>query len=357
METWDTLEIQKLLYDQTMDVYLTRRGCNPALTFPQLHLQDRFSVRLMMPKVERINFNLQFLKPYKQEVWYLLLLLLTVACTLNWLLWKRMTVNVAMVIIFGHCRKTSRLTAILVVVIQFFKFILLEAYLGQVTSFMIRLRYQENPQTLEQFFDSSISLNAPEIMKQFLNHLPANLSTKLSNKLRKDGPFNEEAGYEPGFAYIVTEYASDTMKNAFSYESMFNATYFYIMEEPLYEFGMCYLFGMWSKFLVMFKQCLERLYETGIAIKLTNDAWRFANRALNANSTAVLMFPDLVPVFFFLCYGWTLSVACFGAEISLQTVRMIVLRNKHRILTVCYVPSAIKRFILRLGEKIEREAW
>uniref|UniRef100_A0A182U553 Uncharacterized protein n=1 Tax=Anopheles melas TaxID=34690 RepID=A0A182U553_9DIPT len=43
----------------------------------------------------------------------------------------------------------------------FLKFILLEAYLGQVTSFMIRLRYQENPQTLEQFFASDILLNAP----------------------------------------------------------------------------------------------------------------------------------------------------------------------------------------------------
>uniref|UniRef100_A0A182RKH2 Uncharacterized protein n=1 Tax=Anopheles funestus TaxID=62324 RepID=A0A182RKH2_ANOFN len=185
--------------------------------------------------------------------------------------------------------------------------IVTETYLGQVTSFMIRLRYQENPQTLEQFFDSSILLNAPEIMKQFLNHLPTNLSTELMKKLRKDSPFNEWAGYEPGFAYIVTEYASDAMKNAFSYESMFNATYFYIMEEPLYEFGVCYLFGMWSKFIVKFKECLERLYETGIFIKLTSDAWRFANRALKANSSTVLMFPDLVPVFFFLCYGWALS--------------------------------------------------
>uniref|UniRef100_A0A8W7PZ41 Uncharacterized protein n=1 Tax=Anopheles coluzzii TaxID=1518534 RepID=A0A8W7PZ41_ANOCL len=45
--------------------------------------------------------------------------------------------------------------------LNFLKFILLEAYLGQVTSFMIRLRYQENPQTLEQFFASDILLNAP----------------------------------------------------------------------------------------------------------------------------------------------------------------------------------------------------
>ncbi|XP_049299177.1 uncharacterized protein LOC125771978 [Anopheles funestus] len=356
-EAWNTLEILNLLYDQKIDIYLTRRGYNPALTFPQLHLQDRFTVRLMMPKIDRINFNLQFLKPYKQEVWYLLLLLLTIACTLNWFFWKRMSINVVMVIIFGYSRKMGKLTAILVVVIQFLKFILLEAYLGQVTSFMIRLRYQENPQTLEQFFDSSILLNAPEIMEQFLNHLPTNLSTALMKKLRKDSPFKEWAGYEPGFAYIVTEYASDAMKNAFSYESMFNATDFYIMEEPLYELGVCYLFGMWSKFIVKFKECLERLYETGIFIKLTNDAWRFANRALKANSSTVLMFPDLVPVFFFLCYGWALSGVCFVAEISLQMVRIIIRRNMYRIRTLIWMPNIVKRFICRVGESSKTQAW
>uniref|UniRef100_A0A182YP67 Ionotropic glutamate receptor L-glutamate and glycine-binding domain-containing protein n=1 Tax=Anopheles stephensi TaxID=30069 RepID=A0A182YP67_ANOST len=297
-------EIQELLYHKKMDMYLTRRACNPMLKFPQVVLQDRSKVRLMMPKAEMINFNLQFLKPYKQEVWCLLLLLLTIACTLNWIFRKRMTVNVMMVIIFGCNHTTSRLTAVLVVVIQFLKFILLEAYLGQVTSFMIRLRYQENPQTLGEFFDSSIQLNAPEIMKQFISHLPANLSSKMSEKLRKDIPFSDEAGFEPGYAYIVTEYASDMMKHAFSYDSMFNSTFFYIMEEPLYEFEMCYVFSLWSKFMRKYQECLQRLYEAGIILKLTDVAWSLATGALKANSSTVLMFPDLVPVFLFLCYGW-----------------------------------------------------
>ncbi|XP_050072747.1 uncharacterized protein LOC126560841 [Anopheles maculipalpis] len=318
-------EKQDLLYYHKTDMYLTRRGCNSKFPFPQAELQERLSVRLMMPTEAKINFNLQFLKPYKREVWYLLLFLLIVACTLNWIFRQRIPVNVIMVIAFGYFQTTNSLTALLVVVIQFLKFILLETYLGQVTSFMIRLRFQENPQTLDEFFDSTIQLNAPETMKTFIGHLPTSLSSRLLKKLRQDFPFNETTGYEPGFAYIVTDYASDMMQNAASYDSMFNSTFFYIMKEPVYEFRMCYAFSMWSKFAGKYKECLQRLYETGIILKLTNEAWRFATRSLKANSSSVLMFPDLVPVFLFLCYGWALSVVCFAGEIILKLGRTIMI--------------------------------
>uniref|UniRef100_A0A182NID9 Solute-binding protein family 3/N-terminal domain-containing protein n=1 Tax=Anopheles dirus TaxID=7168 RepID=A0A182NID9_9DIPT len=317
--------IEQMLHHREMDMYATRRGCNYAQTLPLLHLYDRSKVRLLMPKSQRTNFNLQFLKPFKPEVWYVLLALLLVGSAITWLFRQRMTVNVMTVIMFDHNRDTSRLAAVLVVVLQFLKFILLEAYLGQVTSFMIRLRYQENPQTLEQFFDSNVVLNAPVVLNAFLDRLPATLSVRMKEKLRSPQGNDTDQSYEPGYAYIVTEYASDTLKNEFSYDSMFNSTFFYVMEEPLYEFDMCYMFGSWSKFAGKFAECLVRLYETGVMHKLTGDAWRLANKALMANSSTLLVFPDLVPVFLFLCYGLIVSVLFFAGEILVQHVGNILI--------------------------------
>ena len=125
--------IPKLLKEKKMDMYLTRRGCNAAMPLPQLRLQEKLNVRMMMPKKQRFNLNLQFLKPYKSDAWYLLLLLVTIAGVLNWMFWKRVRVNILMVIIFGYHQEANRLTALLILIIQILKFILLEAYLGQVT--------------------------------------------------------------------------------------------------------------------------------------------------------------------------------------------------------------------------------
>ena len=314
--------IPTLLMEKKMDMYLTRRGCNAAMPLPQLRLQEKLNVRMMMPKKQRFNLNLQFLKPYKPEAWYLLLLLVTIAGVLNWMFWKRVRVNILMVIIFGYHQESNRLTAMIILIVQILKFILLEAYLGQVTSFMIRLRYQENPQTLEQFFASDILLNAPMAMDEMFIHLPVAVSEQLKKKLKlpRLSVVNDYGFYEPGFAYLITEYASDAMQKEVSDETFFNSSFFYIMREPLHEFDSCYMFGLWSKFCNKFKACLERLYETGIILKLTDDAWRLPNKALNADLSTVLMFSDVIPVLYLLCYGWVLGLLCFVVEICILKI-------------------------------------
>uniref|UniRef100_A0A182QZL3 Solute-binding protein family 3/N-terminal domain-containing protein n=1 Tax=Anopheles farauti TaxID=69004 RepID=A0A182QZL3_9DIPT len=309
-------DILKMLYNRHIDMYATRRGCNRGHQL--LYLHERSNIRLLMPKSQRINFNLQFLKPFKPEVWYLLLVLLLAGGALNWWFRDRLPVNVLMVVVFDVGRDFHRQTAVLVVVIQLLKFILLEAYLGQVTSFMIRLRYQEDPQTLEQFFQSNIELNAPVVLNPFINQLPSDISVRVREKLRNPQTRNPNLEFEPGYAYMVTEYASDALKNEHSYGSIFNASFFYVMDEPLVEFDTCYLFATWSKFMGKFGECLERLYETGIMLKLTGDAWRLANKAPKSSPSTLLVFPDLVPVFFFLCYGWIVSVAFFADNTAVQ---------------------------------------
>lgn len=285
-----------------------------------------------MPKTQKINFNLQFLKPYSPEVWYFLLISITIACTLNYVFWRRHNINILMVIIFGYQQETNGLKALLVLAIEFLKFILLEAYFGQVTLFMIQLRYQANPQTLEQFFATDIKLNVPEIMNHFFNQLPDITRQRIRSKLKQSQMFvNEIDTYSPDYAYLITQYGWDVLRDELSYESTFNSSHFYIMKEPLYETSMCYIFGKWSKFQVKFKENLELLYATGIINKLTNEAWRPSNKGSKGDSSAVLMLPDLVPVFYFIFYGWTLSAACFAVEIAINKVRIMLMHLKESL--------------------------
>uniref|UniRef100_A0A6E8WD00 PBPb domain-containing protein n=1 Tax=Anopheles coluzzii TaxID=1518534 RepID=A0A6E8WD00_ANOCL len=335
---WEYRIIAKLLSLKKMDIYLTRRGCNRTLIFPQIYLQDRYSVRILMPKTQKINFNLQFFKPYSSEVWYLLLISITIACTLNYVFWRRHNINILMVIIFGYNQETNGLKALLILAIEFLKFILLEAYFGQVTSFMIQLRYQANPQTLEQFFATDIKLNVPEIMNHFFNQLPDTTRQRLRKKIKQPQMFvNEIDTYSPDYAYLITQYGWDAMKNELSYESKFNSSHFYIMKEPLFETSMCYIFGKWSKFQMKYKEHLELLYAAGIINKLTNEAWRPASKGLEGDSSTVLMLPDLIPVFYCIFYGWTLSAVCFAVEIAINKVRIMLshLQNRLERLFVC----------------------
>ncbi|KFB40011.1 hypothetical protein ZHAS_00007490 [Anopheles sinensis] len=303
-----------------MDMYLTRRGCNEAMNLPQVPLQHRSKYHLLMPRVQRINYNLQFLKPYQPAVWYMFFALTIIAAILNWIFWKQLELNIIMVIVFGDGEKSSRFTALLVVAIQIFKFILLEAYLGQVTSFMVLLRYQEDPQTLEQFFESDTLLNEPIIFDKFISTLSGDLPVRMRKKLIGTRASNYTFFYEPGHAYIVTEYAADMIRNHRSYESLFNSSHFYILNEPLLEIQMCYFFCMWSKFEAKFVEYLGQLYANGVILKIMSEAWRLARKRSEVNVTSVLLFSDLVPVFYFLCYGWILGIVFLVVELTVDKI-------------------------------------
>ena len=101
---WEYRIIANLLAFKKTDIYLTRRGCNHTLGFPQIYLQDRYRVRILMPKTQKINFNLQFLKPYSPEVWYFLLISITIACTFK--LWFKVSPK-----LHTCCRRSNVLPA------------------------------------------------------------------------------------------------------------------------------------------------------------------------------------------------------------------------------------------------------
>ena len=44
-------ELQDHFFQDKMDVYLTRQGCHNAAQLPQLEHQEKFRIRIMMPKI------------------------------------------------------------------------------------------------------------------------------------------------------------------------------------------------------------------------------------------------------------------------------------------------------------------
>ena len=147
-------------------------------------------------------------------------------------------------------------------------------------------------------------LNEPVAMNYHFTHLPLVISIQWQPKFRPNytSIVDHSGAYEPGYAYLVLEYASGTMKSEFTYESVFNSSLFYILREPLSEIRMCTMFGVWSNFFARYKECLEWLYAAGIINKLAAEEWKFSSKTLN--TFTVLMFADLIPVFLFLCYGY-----------------------------------------------------
>ena len=92
---------------------------------------------------------------------------------------------------------------------------------------MIQLRYQANPQTLEQFFATDIKLNVPEIMNHFFNQLPDITRQRIRSKLKQSQMFvNEIDTYSPDYAYLITQYGWDVLRDELSYESTFTPSQF-----------------------------------------------------------------------------------------------------------------------------------
>uniref|UniRef100_A0A182MBA5 Uncharacterized protein n=1 Tax=Anopheles culicifacies TaxID=139723 RepID=A0A182MBA5_9DIPT len=208
---------------------------------------------------------------------------------------------------------------------NFIKFVLLECYLARVTSLLLVYRYEQDPETLEQFFATDIPIQMLPEHKTFIDTLAPAVSQAILNR-----------------AVLVS--GLDKVSNTFAYiDSVGRATYTiallqsldpstgrklsYILPEPLATYPAAYLFARTAAPL---RDCvaihLDWMRAFGY-VKLTD---RMNNVLLDADMRRVLISEQLVhvehmvPLLVFLALGWTISVVAFVGERFVYALEIIM---------------------------------
>ncbi|XP_050080413.1 uncharacterized protein LOC126568050 [Anopheles maculipalpis] len=306
----------------TRDVFV-----NDGMQKIMLASRDYFS--LVVPKPVTLNLMDALLQPFTKEVWIMVGVLVSIRILFAHLHDALMLLDMAGTIRnrtsyildndypwFGWMKLASSILT----------FLLVEAYLAQVTSLLLTLRYIEGPQTVDQFIASNILIVEPLQQTHFLMQVNQAQKALLKKRFVKRTP-EELANMSD--AYV--EYRSRVRFMNYGTEPIDPITgkrNYYILREPLAEVRFQYSFAKPTAFMRVAEHCFLWYEENGLRLHIDDAYDRWAKKLHSSKqhgiSGSVLVFSDLSSLWICTIVGWCVSGLVFLIELLIHS------RNRNR---------------------------
>uniref|UniRef100_A0A182T4Y2 Ionotropic glutamate receptor L-glutamate and glycine-binding domain-containing protein n=1 Tax=Anopheles maculatus TaxID=74869 RepID=A0A182T4Y2_9DIPT len=281
--------------------------------------RDYFS--LIVPKPVTLNLMDALLQPFKREVWILVGVLVSIRVLIAHLHDVMMLMDRAGTIRhrvrhildndypwYGWIKLASNILT----------FLLVEAYLAQVTSLLLTLRYIEGPTTVDQFLATNTLIIEPTESTHTLIQVDSAQKALLMKRFVKRS-LEERQSQNLADAYV--ELRSRVRFLNYGTEPIDPVTgkrNYYILNEPLADVRFQYGFAKPTAFMLVAEQCLLWYEENGLRMHLDNAIERWAKiqqvRTHHGISGSVLGFSDLNSLWICTAVGWCVSGLVFLIE-------------------------------------------
>uniref|UniRef100_A0A182LZL1 Ionotropic glutamate receptor L-glutamate and glycine-binding domain-containing protein n=1 Tax=Anopheles culicifacies TaxID=139723 RepID=A0A182LZL1_9DIPT len=315
----------------TRDVFVLDGG-------QKLILSSRDYFSLIVPKPITLNLIDALLQPFRREVWLLVGLLMGIRSLIAHL-------HIVASLIDNGGIMHNRLRDLLAYDFPWFgwiklawnvlTFLLIEAYLAQVTSFLLTLRYIEGPKTLDEFLASNILIVKPSDQSHSLVQIESAQKTQLLARFVKR---TREELARPDLADAYVELRSRVMFLTYGSEPIDPVTgkrNYYILNEPLADVRFQYSFAKQTAFMMVAERCFLWYEENGMRKRLDDYYERWAKiqhvRKQHGINGTVLGFTDLNSLWICTMVGWCVSALVFFIERVLHS-RMRNRRMKRKFL-------------------------
>ncbi|XP_049289764.1 uncharacterized protein LOC125767330 [Anopheles funestus] len=304
----------------------------------KLLLSSRDYFSLVVPRPVTLNLIDALLQPFRREVWIMVGVLVSIRVLIAHLQ------DIVMLLDrqgFVRNRLDNTLTneypwfGWIKVAWDVLTFLLIEAYLAQVTSFLLTLRYIEGPKTLDEFLASNILIVAPSVQTHSLVHLDAAQKALLISRFVKR---TQEELSRPDLADAYVELRSRVMFLSYGTEPIDPVTRkrnYYILNEPLADVRFQYSFAKKTALMMVAERCFLWYEENGMRMQIDNfyEQWAkvmYVRKQHGINGT-VLGFSDLNSLWICTVVGWCVSGLVFFIERVLNS-RALHRRIKSRFL-------------------------
>uniref|UniRef100_A0A182QNU9 Uncharacterized protein n=1 Tax=Anopheles farauti TaxID=69004 RepID=A0A182QNU9_9DIPT len=257
---------------------------------PKIYLGSRDYFCLMVPRPLQLHFIDALLQPFQNEVWILIGVLVGLRIVVGML----HVVGIYPKIIF-HLEQPWY--EWLTLASDVLTFLLVEAYLAQVTSLLLTLRYVEGPKSLDQFLAANISILEPFGQELSLAQVkPAQRALLKTRMVQRTTEERRSIALED--AYL--EIRSRVMFLPSGKEPIDPVTgrrNYYILDEPLAVMRFQYSFTKDTAFKMVAERCLLQYEENGLRMHMDRFFERWAKiehmRKQNGLNGTVLGFADL----------------------------------------------------------------
>ncbi|XP_061517588.1 uncharacterized protein LOC133393969 [Anopheles gambiae] len=288
---------------------------------PKLHLTSRDYFNLVVPKPVKLNLIDAMVQPFNGTVWLMIGVLLGVRVFAGYLQdlfglldrsgkvckwWYSLQAP------HCPCPQWVQLAA------DVLTFLLIEAYLAQVTSLLLTLRFIEGPRDLNEFIASNIRIVEPYestlSLVQVETGQRALLKTRFVKRTAEElaRPNQDDAFVELRSRVAFQSYGTEP------FDPVTGRRNFYLLDEPLADVRFQYSFAKETAFMGVAQDYMLRCEENGLRMRMDESFERWAKiqhlrKEYGINGT-VLEFSDLNSLWICMGIGWLSSGLLLLAE-------------------------------------------
>lgn len=291
--------------------------------------EDEFtSTVLLIPETASPSYFNHLLVPFSFAVWTIVLILIFLTVFITFKLRKLFPRNLLFMILFGSSTPAhflNRAERFVVTSLAVIAFLLSEAYIAKMISFMLNVKYKTHLQTIEEFDASSIPFCFDyERDPVTYNQLISGFSEDMRNRFFF---WNDSTSwYEADSCSWIMSYemAKEFLESKYNQDPVTFRKRFYILAQRIKWSLKTHTISRRAPFVERFGDYQRRTREAGLLQRWTEQVkvriW--AKRLVN--SLTVFILSDLLSMWKILLYGSSISFAVFIVEISISKRERVV---------------------------------
>uniref|UniRef100_A0A8W7PYD1 Uncharacterized protein n=1 Tax=Anopheles coluzzii TaxID=1518534 RepID=A0A8W7PYD1_ANOCL len=318
--------IRQRLENGTIDIHMPRAHVSRSyLNVDVAAAYEWEALVLVVPKSDQLNLTNIMLQPFTIEVWTIVLGYLLVRQMIKLFSFFKRRCNRFNIRKTLTCRWSfGSFGSLTTVGVELVSFLLIEAYLAKITEFLLYCRFQSDPQTLDEFFRSTIPVLIPEYMDPLVEALGPTVAANFHAKLIRPDEYAKRAASCCARIHTLPR-AEYVVRMGKYFDATLGRKQLYILPEQLKIIPMSYLLGRNFAFKNSFELFLLGVHESGLIGRyVTAHRKDMAMMERNFFTKGWLTLADLLPLFVLVGAGWCCSFAAFLSEVfGLRTVERV----------------------------------
>lgn len=259
--------------------------------------------------------------PFSKATWFVLVFLLVSTQILNRVLKKCLPGNLLLMTFFGASWDTlGRLERFVLFSMVVLTFLLSEAYLAIMTSYMLNVDFEPHLETMLDFERSSVQIcmNPGEDTKLLRKILIDELRIDLPEGRIIVSTSSKKWREITTCAWLMRHEAAEViLESAINYDLGTMRKKFYMLPQRLTWGPKLHSMARWRPFREHFFTTLDWVVEAGFWTYWNEDA-RLRNQQQTWDSLKIFSFDDLVSLWFILASGCALSLSVFVGEVLIK---------------------------------------
>uniref|UniRef100_A0A182KCT4 Ionotropic glutamate receptor L-glutamate and glycine-binding domain-containing protein n=1 Tax=Anopheles christyi TaxID=43041 RepID=A0A182KCT4_9DIPT len=324
--------IRERLANGSIDIHMPRAHISSTyITLGVVAAYEWESLVLVVPKSDQLNLTNIMLQPFSLEVWTMVLCYLVCKQLFKLIAFCKRRCSRFLPRRTISCRwSCGSFGSVATVGVELVSFLLIEAYLAKITEFLLYCRFQTDPQTLDDFFQSDIRVLIPEYMDPLVETLGPVVARNFHAKIIRPKQYAMMPASCCARIHTLPR-AEYVVRMAKYFDVQVGRKQLYILPERLKIIPMSYLLGKNFAFKNSFELFLLHVYESGLIGQYVNSHRKdMAMMERNFFTKGWLTLGDLTPLFVLSGAGWCCSFAAFLSEVFGVRLNRYWARNRVR---------------------------